>query len=59
MTSQANAPPFDVPLEVQVVDGEVVLTGPNGLNGSFTARAAAESAVRLIEAAGKASEGGE
>jgi hypothetical protein len=58
VNTQANAPPFDVPMEVQVVDGEVVLTGPDGLNGSFTARAAAESAVRLMEAAGRASEDG-
>jgi hypothetical protein len=42
--------PFDQPLEVKVVEGEVVLSGPNGLNGSLTKAAARESARRLLAA---------
>jgi hypothetical protein len=46
--------PFDEPLEVSVEDGEVVLSGPDGIAGSFTPRAAAESGKRLIAAAEEA-----
>jgi hypothetical protein len=42
--------PFDQALEVKIVDGEVVLSGPNGLNGSLTKAAARESARRLLAA---------
>lgn len=38
---------LDTPLEVALVEGEVVITGPNGLGGSMTLRAARESAERL------------
>lgn len=44
----------DEPISVTVIRGEVVLTGPYGIGLSMTARAAAESARRLEEAALKA-----
>ncbi len=43
--------PFTEPLQISVVDGEVVLHGPDGIAGSFTPEAAAESAERLLAAA--------
>lgn len=46
--------PFDEPLDVSVEDGEVVLAGPDGIAGSFTPRAAAESGRRLTAAAEEA-----
>ena len=50
--------PYDKPLTVEVVDGEVViraLDGPLGI--SLTAGAAAETAVQLAMAAERASRG--
>ncbi len=44
---------FDVPLEVTSVDGEVVITGPDGLCASLTLKAAITSARRLLAAAGE------
>jgi hypothetical protein len=47
-----DVPAFDVPFEVGVVDGEVVIMGPDGFCGSFTKEAARESSRRLAAAAG-------
>jgi len=49
---------IDEPLLVEVVEGEVVVLGPDGLNGSLTPRAAEESGRRLLEAARRAAEVG-
>lgn len=38
---------LDTPLEVELVEGEVVITGPDGLGGSMTLEAARASADRL------------
>ncbi|MDB5422643.1 MAG: hypothetical protein JWQ29_59 [Phenylobacterium sp.] len=43
---------FDEPLEITCVEGEVVVTGPDGLHASLTPQAARESARRLAAAAG-------
>ena len=43
-------PVFDEPLEVSTEDGEVVITGPDGLCASLTPQAARESVRRLAEA---------
>jgi hypothetical protein len=45
--SENHIPVCTEPLEVQMVDGEVVITGPDGFCGSFTRQAAEESARRL------------
>ena len=42
---------FDVPMTVQVVDGEVVVLGPNGVAIALTPEAARVSGERLLEAA--------
>lgn len=47
---------IDRPLEVERVDGEVVITGPDGINGSLTVDAARETAKRLSEALGDAND---
>jgi hypothetical protein len=49
---------FDQPLEVSVEDGEVVITGPDGLCASLTAQAARESARRLANALSRLPGGG-
>ena len=51
MTDTHHIPSFEEPLEVVLIEGEVVITGPNGFCGSFTPAAAAESARRLAAAA--------
>ncbi|HYE46304.1 MAG TPA: hypothetical protein VEA44_11095 [Caulobacter sp.] len=51
MDNHLNA--FDTPLEVQAVEGEIVITGPDGLSASLTVEAAIASAKRLLEAAGQ------
>lgn len=43
-------PAFDRPLEVEIIDGDVVITGPGRFCGSFTPAAAQESARRLARA---------
>ncbi|WP_164467365.1 hypothetical protein [Caulobacter flavus] len=43
----------------KLIDGEVVITGPNGFNGSLTIAAAKASARNLLEAIEDASDGGE
>jgi hypothetical protein len=55
--TQKMKSPIDEPLDVSVVEGEVVVLGPDGLHGSFTAQAARASGDRLIEAAGQAEDG--
>ena len=51
MDNHLNA--FDTPLEVQAVEGEIVITGPAGHSASLTVEAAIASAKRLLEAAGQ------
>lgn len=51
--------PLDQPLMAKLVDGEVVITGPNGFNGSLTIAAAKASARNLLEAIEDASDGSE
>lgn len=43
---------FDTPLEVTALEGEVAITGPDGVAISLTREAALASARRLVEAAG-------
>ena len=45
---------LDEPLDVQAVDGEVAIIGPDGMGLSLTPHAAIVSARRLLEAAGEA-----
>lgn len=48
--------PFETPMTAQVVDGEVVVLGPNGVAISMTAEAARVSGERLLAAARQAGE---
>lgn len=53
MTQQA----LDTPFAAELVDDEIVITGPNGFNGSLTleaARASVENLQRVIGAADQA-----
>ncbi len=43
-------PAYDAPSTVYAIDGEVVLSGPDGVGLSMTPAAAAETARRLAEA---------
>jgi hypothetical protein len=45
---------LDTPMTVEVVDGEVVVLGPNAISVALTPRAAEESGRRLLEAARRA-----
>jgi hypothetical protein len=38
---------FDTPFEARLVDGEIVITGPGGFNGSMTQQAARGSLKSL------------
>lgn len=51
MTSR---PVFDEPSKTVVVDGEIVVFGPEGVGHSFTPQAARETARRLSHAADEA-----
>jgi len=46
--------PYAEPMRVQMVEGEVVVLGPDGVAVSLTPEAAEESARRLIDAAREA-----
>ena len=50
----SSRPAFDQPSEALVVDGEVVVVGPEGVGHSFTPEAARETGVRLTGAAKEA-----
>lgn len=54
---QTHHQAFDTPLEVKAVDGEIAITGPDGLCASLTQEAAIASAKRLLDAAGQTSSG--
>lgn len=41
---------FNTPLNAEIVDGEVVLTGPDGFNGSLTLEAARKTLEHLQRA---------
>jgi|GEM_PF-4663952 len=45
-----NKPVEQAPMDVQVVGGEVVITGPDAIGASLTAAAAVESGRRLQNA---------
>lgn len=45
---------FDTPLEVEPINGQVAILGPDGLRASLTRDAAIAFAKRLLEAAGQA-----
>lgn len=49
--------PYDNPMTVQVVDGEVVALGPDGMAIALTPKAARASGERLIQAAERAEKG--
>lgn len=44
---------IDTPLDVRIVDDEVAISGPDGLQASMTREAAVASAKRLLRAAGE------
>ena len=44
-------PLLDQPVDVSIVEGEILAIGPSGLVAAFTPEAAAESARRLLSAA--------
>jgi hypothetical protein len=46
--------PFETPMTAQVVDGEIVVLGPNGVAIALTPEAARISGERLLEAARRA-----
>jgi hypothetical protein len=49
--------PFEEPIKVECVDGEVVILGPAHLHGAFSPEAAQDSAERLAEMARLCREG--
>lgn len=51
--------PIDQAFTAELVEGEVVITGPNGFNGSLTIEAARTSADNLLRAIEGAADGGE
>lgn len=59
MESPVAHDPLNEPLVARVIEGEVVITGPNGFNGSLTIDAARTSAENLLRAIEGASEPGE
>lgn len=46
-------PVFDTPLEAQIIDSQVVITGPDGFNGSMTIEAAKRTVENLRRALGE------
>jgi hypothetical protein len=48
---KTSGDPFQEPLRVVFIDGEVVVVGPAHMHGAFTAEAARLSADRLADAA--------
>ncbi|WP_454718928.1 hypothetical protein [Caulobacter segnis] len=52
MTQQAS----DTPLTADLIDGQVLITGPNGLQGALTLEAAKASLAHLERALGAARE---
>ena len=57
--SAPSTPPFDERLDAGAFDGEVAITGPGHVHGSFTPRAAVESAEHLLRVAEEARTQGE
>ncbi|WP_146197945.1 hypothetical protein [Caulobacter endophyticus] len=49
--------PIDEPLTAELLEGEVVVTEPNGFNGSLTMDAARRSAENLLRAVEQAESG--
>lgn len=54
---QTHHQALDTPLEVKAINGEIAITGPDGLSASLTQEAAIASAKRLLDAAGQTSSG--
>ena len=52
--SKTSLGPFDEPLRILCVDGEVVVIGPAHMHGAFTTEAARLSAVLLAQVAREA-----
>ena len=52
--SKTSLGPFDEPLRILCVDGEVVVVGPAHMHGAFTTEAARLSAILLAKVAQEA-----
>lgn len=50
---------YDTPISVSIVEGEIVLLGPNGIAGSFTPAAALQSAHLILKAVARLRERGD